>query len=58
MRPLTDLPRENETVTLHFSHASLPGWMSRRFLRGTPTWWSLIDGRAQLVEPIGWDMPS
>jgi len=57
LRTLDDAPPENATVMLHFSHEAHRGWMTRRLLGGTPTWWIMAgDGVARCVEPIGWSI--
>lgn len=55
--PLSTLDAENETVRLHMDDGTvLRGWMSRRFLRGEPTYWTRDGGTARCVTPIGWSM--
>lgn len=55
-RPVSALPAENVPLDIAVGDGRVfRGWMSLRFLNGTPTWWTITRGRTRLLSrPYAW----
>ena len=49
---------ENVPLLLQTDRGLRQGYCSRRFLRGTPTYWATIEGKIRLVFPRRWRVVS
>lgn len=51
---MADEPPQGTDLDLDLGPEIVPGWMTKRFLNGKPTFWAWLEGKCELVFPRRW----